>query len=86
MEHFRYISIDGFGKKRRIVYDKGSYYRPMVGERLDVIASKFYGDPRYWWVIAEANPEAYRQMTSNSATALIKDMLFIPDLASVRFI
>jgi len=25
------------------------------GDRLDLIANEFYGDPRYWWIIAEAN-------------------------------
>ncbi|HEU5118654.1 MAG TPA: hypothetical protein VFT74_18800 [Isosphaeraceae bacterium] len=26
-----------------------------VGERLDLLAFKYYGDPEYWWVIALAN-------------------------------
>lgn len=26
-----------------------------VGERVDQLATKFYGDPRLWWVIAAAN-------------------------------
>ncbi len=26
------------------------------GDRLDSIANEFYQDPRFWWVIAEANP------------------------------
>ena len=26
-----------------------------VGERVDQLATKFYGDPRLWWVIAVAN-------------------------------
>jgi len=25
------------------------------GDRLDLISQEFYGDPRYWWVIADAN-------------------------------
>tara|TARA_B100000519_G_C14139842_1_gene389304 strand:- start:591 stop:887 length:297 start_codon:yes stop_codon:yes gene_type:complete len=25
------------------------------GDRLDLLSQEFYGDPRYWWVIAEAN-------------------------------
>ncbi|MBC8303572.1 MAG: hypothetical protein H8E55_48410 [Pelagibacterales bacterium] len=24
-------------------------------DRLDLLANEFYNDPRYWWVIAEAN-------------------------------
>jgi phage tail protein X len=26
------------------------------GDRLDSLANEFYNEPRYWWVIAEANP------------------------------
>ena len=26
------------------------------GDRLDIISNEFYQDPRYWWIIAEANP------------------------------
>jgi hypothetical protein len=26
-----------------------------VGERIDQLASRFYGDPKLWWVIALAN-------------------------------
>jgi len=25
------------------------------GDRLDLLAQEFYDDPRYWWIIAEAN-------------------------------
>ena len=25
------------------------------GDRLDLLAQQFYGDPRQWWLIAEAN-------------------------------
>ena len=26
-----------------------------VGDRLDVLANKYYKNPSYWWIIAEAN-------------------------------
>lgn len=26
-------------------------------DRLDQLAAEFYEDPRYWWVLAEANPQ-----------------------------
>ena len=26
-----------------------------AGDRLDLLAKRFYGDPAYWWVIATAN-------------------------------
>jgi nucleoid-associated protein YgaU len=29
----------------------------MDGERLDQLASRFYGDPRKYWLILDANPE-----------------------------
>ena len=27
----------------------------MAGDRIDSLASRYYGDPRFWWVIAQAN-------------------------------
>ena len=30
-----------------------------VGDRLDRLAGDYYGDPRFWWVIAEANPDIF---------------------------
>jgi nucleoid-associated protein YgaU len=29
----------------------------MEGERLDQLANRFYGDPRKYWLILDANPE-----------------------------
>jgi nucleoid-associated protein YgaU len=29
----------------------------MEGERLDQLAARFYGDPRKYWLILDANPE-----------------------------
>jgi hypothetical protein len=26
-----------------------------MGDRLDTLANKYYNDPSYWWIIAEAN-------------------------------
>ena len=26
-------------------------------DRLDLLSNEFYEDPRYWWVISQANPE-----------------------------
>lgn len=33
------------------------YIIPSFGERLDLLAGKYYGDPSLWWIIAAANPE-----------------------------
>lgn len=30
-----------------------------LGDRLDALAEAYYGDPRHWWVIAQANPEVF---------------------------
>ena len=32
-------------------------YVVVAGERLDQLASRFYGDPRKYWLILDANPE-----------------------------
>ncbi|OLS52127.1 LysM peptidoglycan-binding domain-containing protein [Rhodovulum sulfidophilum] len=34
-------------------------YTLKVGDRLDKLAGEFYGDPRLWWAIAEANPQVF---------------------------
>ena len=31
------------------------YYQVQGGDRIDLLAQQFYGDPRFWWVIAAAN-------------------------------
>lgn len=31
------------------------HYQVQVGDRIDLLAFKFYGDPILWWVIALAN-------------------------------
>lgn len=33
------------------------FYTVMYKDRLDSIAYKQYGDPKLWWVIADANPD-----------------------------
>ena len=33
------------------------YIVSVYGERLDLLAGKYYGDPSKWWMIAAANPE-----------------------------
>lgn len=32
-----------------------NYVISTMGDRLDLIAYDFYGDPSYWWIIASAN-------------------------------
>jgi nucleoid-associated protein YgaU len=33
-------------------------YQVREGDRLDTLAHKFFHDPRKWWLIADANPDA----------------------------
>lgn len=32
-------------------------YRVVAGDRLDLLADRFYGDVDLWWILARANPE-----------------------------
>lgn len=32
-----------------------TYIRTTPGDRLDLLANNYYGNVRYWWIIAEAN-------------------------------
>ena len=32
-------------------------YTVRTGDRLDLLAHRFFHDPRKWWLIADANPE-----------------------------
>lgn len=34
-----------------------TFYQVKADDFIDTIANRFYGDPRLWWVIANANPE-----------------------------
>lgn len=36
-------------------FDSDIFIRPVVGERFDSLAQKFYGDSSLWWIIAKAN-------------------------------
>jgi nucleoid-associated protein YgaU len=35
------------------------FYTVVEGDRYDLIASKVYGVPTFWWRIADANPEVW---------------------------
>ena len=37
------------------IHDRDQFIYPKFGERLEVLAHKFYGDVTLWWVIAKAN-------------------------------
>jgi len=35
--------------------DADTYLIAQEGDRLDILAAKFYGNPRFWWFIARTN-------------------------------
>ena len=35
--------------------DTDVFIRPLDGDRLDLIANRYYGDSTLWWIIAKAN-------------------------------
>ena len=57
------FKIDANGKRYYVptivpnipILDSDIFLRPQVGERLDSMAQKFYGDSNLWWIIAKAN-------------------------------
>jgi|TARA_R110001606_G_scaffold366362_2_gene521500 phage tail protein X len=67
MSDNRYENIDilktelGKRYKKTIVYPKMSktvddiYIISIQGDRLDNLSYKYYGDSRYWWILARAN-------------------------------
>lgn len=45
-------------RARPLVVPEGSFvYQAKEGDRLDLLAYRFYRTPRKWWLIADANPE-----------------------------
>lgn len=43
-----------FSELGQVTYTEYTFKR---GDRLDTLATEFYGNPRFWWIIAEYNPE-----------------------------
>jgi nucleoid-associated protein YgaU len=54
-------------------------YTWVAGDRLDVLAYKYYGDAQKWWVILDANP---RYMTPWDIRT--GDVISIPTYQEVR--
>ncbi len=56
-------------------------YTTKEGERLDQIAGKFYGDGRYWWVIASAsNIGWWLQVPTGTRLVVPLDLNIIEDM------
>lgn len=61
-----YSVIDASGKTstvkslRWIPETSGTFMHTVKeGDRMDLLAYKYYGDPKRWWLICDANPEAF---------------------------
>ena len=37
------------------------YIQTQIGDRLDILASKYYKDNQLWWIISVANPDIIRR-------------------------
>jgi nucleoid-associated protein YgaU len=62
------VSVITTDQKTQAVYRSGSprtapagfsYYTVIEGDRLDLISTRIYGTPVFWWRIADANPEVW---------------------------
>jgi nucleoid-associated protein YgaU len=51
---FRATILHSYPEEVRFQYTE---YIVVAGDRIDQIAYRFLGDPSYWWLIADANPE-----------------------------
>lgn len=56
--------IDAQGKavplkrtREPVTTDLALTYQVREGDRLDLLAHRFFHDPRKWWLIADANPD-----------------------------
>lgn len=59
-----YSLVDAEGNARTLkcvreprVLQAAHEYQVREGDRLDLLATKFYRNPRKWWLIADANPQ-----------------------------
>jgi phage tail protein X len=72
-------------RKASIIYpipplsDSDTYIRTSTVERLDILASKFYGDTTLWWVIAAANG-----LGKGSLYVPVDIVIRIPDSRSIQ--
>jgi hypothetical protein len=72
-------------RKASIIYpipplsDSDTYIRTSTVERLDILASKFYGDTTLWWVIAAANG-----LGKGSLYVPVDTVIRIPDSRSIQ--
>lgn len=49
------------------------------GDRLDILAHRYYGDTQYWWFILDANPKYMEESEIRNG-----DVLLIPPYSELR--
>lgn len=54
-----------------------TYYQVTGADHIDQLAARFLGNPTYWWIIANANPEIVNWLTLPTGY-----LLRIPTVAS----
>ena len=57
-EYTSNIDNDRYGTTRYPDFplqESDKYIISREGDRLDLLANQFYGDPRYWWILATVN-------------------------------
>lgn len=69
-----------FKDRKLFKFNKGncSKYTFCQGDRLDLLAYKFYSDPRLWWVLLEVNTNYLREEDIH-----VGDTLLIPSPSEV---
>jgi len=60
-----------FEIRRRLTFvDTSNYYVFVQGDRLDLLASRFYEDKQLWWIFLEANPQFRTELDITPGTVL----------------
>lgn len=59
-----HVPIDAAGHTNKAVFRPSLtiprgyfYYQVKLGDRFDILANRFLGQPTLWWILADANPE-----------------------------
>jgi len=76
-----YSTVDASGSRRTLkrareapLVEVAQLYQVREGDRLDLLAQKFYRNPRKWWLIADANP----RFLSPDELLVPGEVIFIP--------
>ena len=76
-----YTLVDALGNARTLkrsreprFLEAAHEYQVREGDRLDLLAMKFYRNPRKWWLIADANP----QFLSPEELLVPGQVIFVP--------